>query len=125
MDGMKKELNNFGKDFVEKNSHSKSIKSVDSLWTMFKEKLLNTMDTYIPSKTVNSQKKAPWINNRVKRLLKRKQRAYNKAKKSTSQTDWDSFREIRKNSHKVSRAAHRNYIRKFCLESKKQFWSFV
>ena len=125
MDGLKSELEKFSKDFVEKNSHQSGNESVESLWSTFKENLQNTMDTHIPSKTVNSQKKAPWINNRVKRKLNRKHRAYKKARKSENQSDWDSFREIRKNTHKITRAAHRNYIKEFCLESKKQFWSFV
>ena len=59
MDGMKSELDKFSKDFVNKNLHQSVNEKVESLWSTFKENLQTTMDSHIPSKTVNSQKKAP------------------------------------------------------------------
>ena len=122
LEGMKQELKSFCQNFVSMRSPGESV---EVLWCEFKDELLSTMDKFIPSKIVNRQNKPPWINNKVKNKLKQKQRAYNRARKSNSTEDWNSFREKRKDTHKVLRASHRRYIRDFCMESKKQFLSFV
>ena len=119
---MKENLKSFCQEFVDKRTPEESVAV---LWNDFKNHLLSTMDEFIPSKVISRQNKPPWINNKVKRKLKQKQRAYNRARKSNSSVDWDSFREKRKDTHKVLRFSHRRYIRDFCMSSKKQFWSFV
>ncbi|XP_072014761.1 uncharacterized protein [Amphiura filiformis] len=124
VDGMKREMKNLSTGFVDKYSNMEDI-CIDTLWNQFKQNLSVTVDKFIPSKIVSGQKKAPWISNKVKRYHKRKQRAYNKARKSNNESDWDSFKEIRKDTHRLTRATQRSYIRNFCLDSKKQFWSFV
>ena len=120
MESIRSEISDFGEDFI-KDTH----KDIDPLWTEFKTKLLDTMDKHIPSKMVNKSNKAPWINSKVKRLHRRKQRAYNTARKTGEEKDWDTFRQQRKDTHKATRFCYRRYVREFCLESRKQFWSFV
>ena len=61
----------------------------------------------------------------MKRLHKRKQRAYNKARNTGKEEDWELFRELRKKIKKATRNLYRKYVRDKCLESTKQFWSFV
>ncbi|XP_072051753.1 uncharacterized protein [Amphiura filiformis] len=91
LEGMKCELREFGDEFVKKNTHKESV---EILWSQFKENLSSTMDKFIPSKEVTSRNKVPWINSMVKRSQKQKQRAYNKARKSNNQEDWDLFKEL-------------------------------
>ena len=74
---------------------------------------------------VSNKNKSPWINRKIKKMHRRKQKAYNKARKTGDEADWEVFRQIRKDTFKMTRSAHRAYVRKFCLDSKKQFWSFV
>ena len=115
MESIRSEISDFGEDFI-KDTH----KDIDPLWTEFKTKLLDTMDKHIPSKMVNKSNKAPWINSKVKRLHRRKQRAYNTARKTGEEKDWDLFRQQRKDTHKATRFCYRRYVREFCLESRKQ-----
>ena len=122
MEELKKELGEYAKSFTTKNSH---LETVNNLWNQFRTKLLTLMDKHIPHKMVRSCNKSPWINAKVKRHLRRKQRAYNRARKSNKEVDWAAFKSIGKNTHRMTRHTHRRYIRNFCLESKKQFWSFV
>ena len=99
MESIRSEISDFGEDFI-KDTH----KDIDPLWTEFKTKLLDTMDKHIPSKMVNKSNKAPWINSKVKRLHRRKQRAYNTARKTGEEKDWDTFRQQKKGhtqSHKI------------------------
>ena len=65
------------------------------------------------------------INRKIKKMHRQKQKAYNKARKTGDEADWEVFRQIRKDTFKMTRSAHRAYVREFCLDSKKQFWSFV
>ena len=55
---------------------------VDSLWTEFKDDLIDAMNSSIPSKLITKGKQSPWITDDIKRLYKRKQRAYNTYKKN-------------------------------------------
>ncbi len=98
---------------------------VNTLWVDLKNDLHEAVDNCVPSKVVNKTHNTPWINQKLKRLHKRKQRAYNRARKSGSQEDWDKYRELRKKIKKDSRKAYRKYISEKCFESTKQFWSFV
>ncbi len=123
MEGLKLQMKNFSEDFVDK--YSQSDICVNELCYEFKNNLKTLVDQCIPSKMVSGQKRAPWISNKIKRYHRRKQRAYNKARKTGSEDDWNSFRNLRKETHNLTRNAHRSYVRDFCLESKKQFWSFV
>ena len=118
MESIRSEISDFGEDFI-KDTH----KDRDPLWTEFKTKFLDTMDKHIPSKMVNKSNKAPWFNSKVKRLHRRIQRAYNTARRTGEEKDWDTFRQQRKDTHKATRFTYRRYVREFCLESRKQFWS--
>ena len=66
-----------------------------------------------------------WITKSIKRWLKRKQRAYNKAIKSGKSEDWENFHHIRNKVKKATRKAYRKFIRNNSLASVKQFWSFI
>ena len=55
--------------------------TVDDWWNAFKSGIHKAMDTHIPSKLSSSKYRTPWINQPIRRELRRKQRAYNKARK--------------------------------------------
>ncbi|XP_072039626.1 uncharacterized protein [Amphiura filiformis] len=125
MPGIKNELNRFSNEFCNKSHTISGNVSVEEMWSEFKSHLNTTMDKYIPSKIMSKQNKTPWISPTIKRMQRRKQRAYNKARKSGNSSDWDNFTSIRKDTHKVTKFSYRKYVRDVCLDSKKQFWSFI
>ena len=49
------------------------------------------MDKFIPSKTTSTRHNLPWLNAKLKRMIKKKQRMYNKAKKSKKNKDWEHY----------------------------------
>lgn len=69
------------------------------------------------------------INTRIKRLAKRKQRQYNRAKQSGKEKDWSHFKALKKRQNKKCRKAHNNYVASIVapeLESKpRKFWSYI
>ena len=78
VEDLKVEIENFNKDFSQKDL---SKVTTESLWCEFKTHLQSAVDKFIPSKIVSGNKPSPWINKRLRRLHKRKQRAFNSAKK--------------------------------------------
>ena len=83
------------------------------------------MDKFIPSKKMTKRNKCPWLNKRVKRLHKRKQRAYNSYRRNSSDENYEKFKEARKNTTKETRKIHRKHIKSVCEGSLKKFYSYV
>ena len=46
-------------------------------WTYFKNTITEAMRENIPQKTIGGKQHATWINTRIKRLIRQKQRRYN------------------------------------------------
>ena len=67
--GMKTELNKFGEEFRAKMSNTESV---EYLWIVFKTRLKNFIDNFIPTKVTSKQNKTPWITPKIKRMHRRK-----------------------------------------------------
>lgn len=67
--------------------------NVNDIWISLKQELLNSMDTNLPSKQVKSSNRLPWISHKIRKMLKRKQKLYNQAKKAKS---WSRYRQYQK-----------------------------
>ena len=119
---LKAEVLGISSDFKEKEL---SNTTVNELWIELRDRLKSAVDTHVPSKVVRKRNFTPWITKSIKRWLKRKQRAYNKARKSGKSEDWENFRHIRNKVKKATRKAYRKFIRNNSLASVKQFWSFI
>ena len=99
--------------------------SVNDMYEEFQNSLETAMDSHIPSKIVSKRNQTPWINKRVKRLHKRKQRAYNQYSKNRDEVNYEKFRAARKTTFRETRSAYRKYINEVVSDSPKKFWSFV
>ncbi|CAG2210271.1 ABCC5 [Mytilus edulis] len=101
--------------------------SIEICWETFKTLLTSLMDEHIPQKTCTSRWNIPV----------RKQRLYNRAKKTKKDKDWVKFKNIRRNIKNLLEVEHKNYLSNL-LEIKdetntespkqgitKQFWRYV
>ena len=89
MDGLVSELSESCDAFCAKYS-SPETRDVNTMWNELKGDILKAMDRHIPSKTITSSKhQAPWINNKIRREIKKRDRLYSKAKASNFSSDWD------------------------------------
>ena len=61
----------------------------------------------------------------MKRLHKRKQRAYNQYSKNRDEASYEKFRAARKTTFRETRSAYRKYVNEVVSDSPKKFWSFV
>ena len=101
-------------------------KSVNENWNHLKTCLLSVIDKCVPSKKISGRFKPPWITQKIKRLIRRKQRAYNKAKCSKKEEDWATFRRIRKKTQKKLKDSHFDYVNEAISEDgNKGLWRYL
>ena len=89
----------------------------------------NYSPTNAVTRSLRKKINLPWFNHSLKRLARRKQRLYNKAKTSGKQNDWKGFRVARKQMHKRLKEAREAYISDYLgeaiEENPKRFWSYI
>ena len=119
---IKSDLLNFTNHFINKDS---SQCSIDDLYSELGDKIKEVMEAHIPSRMVNKRNTSPWIKRGVRRLQRRKHRAYNSWRKLQTQTALDTFQAQRRETHRATRKSYRKYINSVCTESPKRFWSFM
>ena len=69
------------KEFTEEFTHANTTETeVNTLWTTFKQKCIESINKYVPSKYTSTRFNQPWCNRDARRLTRRKRRAYRKAR---------------------------------------------
>ena len=119
---LKEELLKWNNEFTSRDT---SMNTVNEMYTEFQTILESIMNSHIPTKIISKRNQTPWINRRIKRLHKRKQRAFNTHKQQKNQASYEIFRKARKTTHEETRTAHRRYISSICSDSPKRFWSYI
>ena len=76
-------------------SYSSSI-PVEILWNNF-VRICDTCLDLVPTKLSSSSFKQPWITTHIKRLSRRKQRAYNYARKTNQAHQWSNYYTLKEN----------------------------
>ena len=61
---------------------------INSLWTSFKTKSLSSISKHVPSKMTSSRYRQSWCNRTVRRLSRRKHRAFRKARQNSNRKNW-------------------------------------
>ena len=100
-------LCDFGSDFVNVNTIDTSI---EKLWCDLRNKLLEVMDSCVPSKTKYSNFHQPWINRKLKQLRRKKQRSYNLARSTNLPIHWSHYKYLKKVMQKECRKAFNEYM---------------
>jgi hypothetical protein len=85
-------------------------RTVNENWIMFREAFSSILNKNIPSKTLNGKWNQPWINQNLKRQVKKKQRMYAKAKDTNKRDDWKNYRQCRNQTKR---------------NIKKQYWTYM
>ena len=104
---------------------------IQELWDIFKAQCVNSLNS-IPTKSLSSSTKHPWITSAIKHLSNKKKRLYNKARLSNCETDWSVYKEIKKLVQRESRKAHDSYISTLinsddsgCSNNNKRLWNYI
>ena len=78
-------------------THS-ALTPVDILWNDFMS-IFKTLISHVPTKLTTAKHHQPWINGHIKRLTRKKQRAYNQACSTNSAPDLVKCKDIKGNSN--------------------------
>ncbi len=125
-EAVRSDLNKFNPEF----SNNFKDRSTNENWIMLRDKINKAIKSHIPTKTVKVRKDLPWINPQTKRLMRKRKRLYNKAKRTDKQEDCKSFRTLRNNIRRELDRAQETFIRGILntenlRSSPKRFWSFI
>ena len=80
MDKLEQEIDNIAHEFCAK--HNSSDFSVDENWNHFKLKVQQAIDKHVPQKQVKPNRKLPWITTKLKRMIRKRERLFKKARRS-------------------------------------------
>lgn len=88
--------------------------------------MADSLDNHIPSKQVKSNNRLPWINHKIRKMLKKKQNLYIQAKKSKK---WANYRHFQKTCKREIIKAEWDYSNYSILEgmsknNSKPFWKY-
>lgn len=103
---------------------------VHKLWSLFKSKLLDLVEKYIPSidSTRLKKRKKPWMTSAILRLRKRRRRAFIRYKRTKSDTHLQKLSEITHEYDLNVRSAKAQYFEKLsdCMKTNsKLFWKYI
>ena len=102
---------------------------INATWTQFRNHITDMLGKHVPSKLSKSRHSQPWINTSVKRLIRRKHKAFSKARSTNNPKDWTRYRHLKATAQREFRKAHDTYIDEiFCGDinnNPKKFWSYL
>ena len=108
--------------------HASSM-NVETQWVYFKSKLLEAVDNFVPSKVLKSNSGLPWVDYKIRREIRKRERLYEKAKRSGSPIDTQAFKCQKRRVKYLINASHDEYVNNYILNDEsiktKRFWKYV
>ncbi|XP_048586171.1 uncharacterized protein LOC125568296 [Nematostella vectensis] len=105
-DGLRSYLSTFGTDYMA----SFLLRFVDENWAALFEGLKDALDKFVPHKMSKGKRHLPWVSPAIKRLMRKRDRAYKKAKRLSKEKNLRSYRRIRNYTTKCIRDTHNIYL---------------
>ena len=106
-----------------------SSMDVESQWVYFKNKLFEAVDKFVPSKVLKPKSGLPWVNSRIRREIRRRERLYKKAKRTGSLFDSQAFKHQKRRVKYLINTSHNEYVNNYILNDDglktKRFWKYV
>ena len=118
-------------EFSSKLTQDYSIETpVEVLWSLFHNKLLSLLNTFVPSKIKHTSNRKLWINHKIKQLRRHKQKAYNKARQTNLSLHWTQFKDLKRQMQRECRKSYNKYMSDIIHDSyvnskKKKLFSFI
>ena len=125
LDGIKNHLRSFSESYF----NELSSESIQTKWDSIQHAVTEAMEKYVPTKSSSNRRNLPWFDRTHRRLCRKKQRLYNKAKKSGKDEDWKAFKSFRRHVKTVLNKARRDYVSDHLAEQLKTnpkcFWTYI
>lgn len=119
------ELSHFLTTFLE----GYDLRSVEDNWSLFKLKISELTNRFIPIRKISYNPKAPWYNSHIRRLSNRKKRLYRLAKTLHSQLRWSLYRSANQAYIAAVKSAKKMFLTKtlphMLIENPRKFWNVI
>ena len=107
MDGLPDHLARFRDAFL---SSDHSHMSVNDIWVSFKSEVIAAIETFIPTKMTQTKYSLSWIDSSIRRLIRKREKLYFRARKSSSPDVKNHYKRFRAHVQKVIRDAYWKHI---------------
>lgn len=126
----RKFVSNLGEEITRAASRSANS---ETLWQMFKDKIDKGVQLFIPFKTTKPRDSQPWIDRKLKRKIRLRDRAFKKCKKRGSEDDEKKFQQLKREVQREQRKAYWQYVEDLFTPlddhsqfgGKKKFYKFI
>ena len=123
---VKEESSRFRDDFL---SHHNE-KTVESNYEALCQHVNDIITSHVPTKQSRSRHKVPRLTTRLRRMCRKKQRLYNRAKKSRKEHHWSTYKSHKKSTTKALNKARIDYINGILQAgldegNSKPFWHYI
>ena len=105
-DNLRSKTHIFSNNFLDKFNS----RTVEQNYQAFSNHIKKVIIEHVPSKMTSSMTNLPWFTNSLKRMCKKKQRLYNKAKKDNNHGNWLIYKSFKSDTLKAIRKARWDYI---------------
>ena len=124
-DTIKEDLCNLSHTFFELNNQSPQ--SLEENWTFFIQNLQQIVNDNTPTKTSTTKTHLPWMTSTLKRLIRKKQRVYNRARRYHRDTDWSEYKSLQKEVNFKLKHQHKSYVTNLIssTNNKKSLWHYL
>lgn len=103
-------------------------RTLDINWTLFKDKLTDLIEQYVPRVLIRSTNK-PWFNKTLNNIKNRKKRFFKKAKKCNTDTTWLRYSSTAKEYNTLlKQAKHKFYtldLPSLLFSNPRKFWKII
>ena len=99
-----------------------SSQSLEENWTFFIE-----IQDHTPTETLSTRTHLPWMSNALKRLIRKKQRVYNRARCHHRNANWSEYKSLQKEVNRKLKHQHKSYVMNLISTSsnKKSLWHYL
>ena len=105
-------------------------RDVEENYKAFVDHIDDVISRHVPTKMSSSRRNVPWITPAIRRMTNKKQRLYNRAKRTHKEQHWAQYRAHKNNTTKALPKARWNYINSILQTSlddgnSKPFWRYT
>ena len=93
--------------------------NVDQGYKKFVDFMVDIVNKHVPQKVQSNRRNVPWLTRALRRMCRKKQRLYNKARKRKRNSDkaWSEFRSFQRQTTSALRKARTDYINNILVDS--------
>ena len=84
--------------------------SVNDMWVSFKYEVIAAIERFIPTKMTKTKYSLPWIDSSIRCLIRKREKLYFRARKSSSPDVKNHYKQFRAHVQKVIRDAYWKHI---------------